>query len=570
MIPAHTAIRHLFVLAAMLLMLEGLLFCDIIFQGGNVVNQGAGAIRFDTNDDGVTEVIMMPSGNVGIGTVTPGAKLAIMGNLAVGGNIHLATIVQPPTPSAGDIYSDGSALYFYDGSSWDDMTRAGSPWASSSGNVIISSGMLGIGTTTPAANLHVVGNMLVGQEMILQDRILLADGSALSPSLSFQSDPNTGLFLASTGNIGISAGGSEVVALDGTHLQTSIDLETDRWLDSDTNFALGVGVLGDGLLAHGTGNEGWYNTALGYQAMKATSAGNRNVAVGYQALKANTTGYRNVALGYWAKKDNTTGSRNVAIGYKASAYTVAASDSVAVGAISLSQNTGSRNTAIGLNVIPWAGTGTDNTGVGATALYRISTGSYNTGFGQGACAVGTGEYNTAFGYCSMTNTNGTGRHNTTFGYEALRNDLSCNRNTNIGYMSGKTAGAKDDNTLFGYYTGMLITTGSRNTLLGYNTGASITAGSNNILIGTSISPPSAGANDHLNIGDTLYGNLDLGRVGIAVATPTATLHVNGNAYVSSEFTVSGTILPTGNASQDLGSAALAWSDVNHVDMIVLS
>jgi len=69
------------------------------------------------------------------------------------------------------------------------------------------------------------------------------------------------------------------------------------------------------------------------------------------------------------------------------------------------------------------------------------------------------------------------------------------------------------------------TEGRYNTALGYQAGDNITTGSNNIIIGANIDAPSATGDNQLNIGNTIYGDLSSGKVGIGVTTPTANLHI---------------------------------------------
>ncbi|MBF0245527.1 MAG: hypothetical protein HQL31_09700, partial [Planctomycetes bacterium] len=115
---------------------SSVLLANIRFQGSAFVNRKTGPLEFDANNDGVGDVSMTSEGYMGIATLSPGANLHIAGNLQVGGNIHLGTSVQPSSPAAGDVYSSGTAPYYYNGSSWKDLSLAGEDvWTSASGNL---------------------------------------------------------------------------------------------------------------------------------------------------------------------------------------------------------------------------------------------------------------------------------------------------------------------------------------------------------------------------------------------------------------------------------------------------
>jgi len=109
------------------------------------------------------------------------------------------------------------------------------------------------------------------------------------------------------------------------------DITTDRWLNTNGNTFLGVAVAGAGNLAHTGGDEGHYNTAIGYYALHNITTSFYNTAVGAYALSDLTTGEYNTAVGQLALGDVTTGKFNTAVGMQA-----------------LGANTGSYNTAIGL------------------------------------------------------------------------------------------------------------------------------------------------------------------------------------------------------------------------------
>ncbi len=144
-----------------------------------------------------------------------------------------------------------------------------------------------------------------------------------------------------------------------TAIRPGADLFTDRWLSLVSNTLIGMEVAGAGNLAAG----GTRNTAVGYEALYATTTAARNVAIGYQALKAQTsgTGY-NVAVGDSALA-TATSAYNTAVGRAALA--------------SLSVAGANYNTGIGDRALTAVTEGIENTAIGARAGMLMTTGAHN-------------------------------------------------------------------------------------------------------------------------------------------------------------------------------------------------
>ncbi|MCF6170410.1 MAG: tail fiber domain-containing protein [Bacteroidales bacterium] len=188
---------------------------------------------------------------------------------------------------------------------------------------------------------------------------------------------------------------------------------------------------------------------------------------------------RSVFLGEGAGiNDDLTDNRNVFAGWNAGNQNTAGYENTAFGYVALRNNT----------------TGNYNTADGSSALFYNTVGSYNTAAGLGALYTNTsGDNNTASG-CAALFSNSTGYENTAIGYKSL----------------------------------FANSTGFWNTALGTNAGQNITAGSNNIIIGAYVNAPSATASNQLNIGNTVYGDLASGYLGLGTTAPSATLDVNGS------------------------------------------
>jgi hypothetical protein len=155
------------------------------------------------------------AGNVGIGTSSPDADLhvetagasyvRVSGNRGNGNDLHIGNIefgnsfgstgviaeIRAITGSSGTQSSKGQlAFYTDDGSSYAERMR------------IDSSGNVGIGTSSPDANLTVNG------------AASFAAGTALLPSIARAGDTNTGIFFPAADTLAASTAGSERARID--------------------------------------------------------------------------------------------------------------------------------------------------------------------------------------------------------------------------------------------------------------------------------------------------------------------------------------------------------------------
>jgi hypothetical protein len=225
-------------------------------------------------------------------------------------------------------------------------------------------------------------------------------GSQSVPSISFNGDPNTGIFSPGADQIAIVAGGQLLMHNKG-----------------NGNTALGLNAIS-------TASPGAGNTAVGASALASvTSSGNDNTAIGQFALSANQGGDNNVAIGRSALANNTEGSFNTAVGYQAlMAQTTTNGGNTAFGALALAANTeGTTSTAIGGAALASNTTGLGNTALGAGALNFNTTGNFNSAAGGNALGLNTtGSQNVAFGRFALGSSQ-TGANSTALGYQALQN-----------------------------------------------------------------------------------------------------------------------------------------------------
>ena len=224
------------------------------------------------------------------------------------------------------------------------------------------------------------------------------------------------LWTVSNGNYNVAIGDNALSSLDvgGPHIAIGYDAlslyqfalfsSTPQIAIGDSALALVNGTPGNvaiGTHALARSTDGYYNTAVGYHAIKGQTTGARyntavgfrvisapgtnalhNTAVGFQALKDNTAGSQNVALGARALQSNTSGYNNIALGYRALQSNTSGIDNIAIGADALSSNTtSSRNVAIGDSALATLSSGEQNIVIGRNSLSALSTGSYNISIG---------------------------------------------------------------------------------------------------------------------------------------------------------------------------------------------
>ena len=259
----------------------------------------------------------------------------------------------------------------------------------------------------------------------------------------------------------------------------------------------GIG-LGGGALANDDGTDN-YNTALGYNALNASTSGNENVAIGYSALCVSTTGYENTAVGYQAGDALTSGQRNVFVGMGAATNLTSGHTNVAVGRESmLNSTTSAGNVAVGDRALRSNTTGSNNTALGYNAMWSTNSGGYNVAVGyQAGEDIGSGYYNSFVGMQAGQSGGGSG-YCAAVGYRALR-----------------------------------LATSYRNTALGYQAGDSITSGNNNIVIGYDADATSATTSNEITLGNTDNNKFRIPGIGITFGDNTTLTDGHVLTYSSS-------------------------------------
>src|SRR5712691_7174294 len=214
---------------------------------------------------------------------------------------------------------------------------------------------IGIGTTSPAAALHVNGDTL----LVTSGTTAQVQFSGALSSARFGQD-GSGAFFASdtpgkavrfytnngTLNEGLRITSDSNVGIGTMTPAAKLDVVGNFNLPNTTSGGTtGVIQLGGARFAH---NFGLQNTFLGANAGNFTMSGCCNSASGFQALTNNTTGGFNSAFGVGALQSNTTGIQNSAFGALALNFNTTGVNNSAFGLAALSSNgTGNNNAAFG-------------------------------------------------------------------------------------------------------------------------------------------------------------------------------------------------------------------------------
>ena len=206
-----------------------------------------------------TNLFVAISGDVGIGTTSPSAKLHVAGTARITDTLTLEPSGdQAIDVSTGNIYKNG-ALFIH--------TKGLANLAIGSDALAnITTGYCNVASGPSALQLNTVGSFNVANGI-------------------FALQNNTGgAFNTASGSYSL------------------------------RNNDIGLANTAIGNLALSTSTTGHFNTAVGTGALLYSTSGHLNVASGFYALRNNTSGQLNIAVGAYAGQNLTTGSSNIAIG----------------------------------------------------------------------------------------------------------------------------------------------------------------------------------------------------------------------------------------------------------------
>jgi hypothetical protein len=310
----------------------------------------SGAASGSTQWSTASSDIYYNTGNVGIGTTTPTAKLFVKGGtrndmIRVESSDNPSISFKNTDPSGGTD-NDGEYQLFATGNPSNPSIAAGSfglyydhPSAAGYRFSVSKEGNVGVGTGMPTTKLDVAGAIKSSGAMTAgtvtypaahgtNGQVLSTTGSG---TLTWTSTSSGVPYSGATGAVDL---GSYDLTVNGV----SVGKGKNNAITTNT-------VLGNGALANTLTSD--YNTAIGYNALNVNGANSfGNTAVGANTLTRNRAP-RNTAVGESSLQSNETGESNTALGEYALAQVVSGSNNTGIGNFSLVANLGNQNSALG-------------------------------------------------------------------------------------------------------------------------------------------------------------------------------------------------------------------------------
>ena len=318
--------------------------------------------------DGLERLRILSTGQIGIGVATPTSTLEVGGTLRVntGGGATSALTVFQANPAHANPYiraemNDGTAMFtigsdgslFARGSLTIDALGgpATSPTPAGYNRILIANAS---GQIEEASINAVVAEGIQANAWALRGNSAALDAGAFVG----QEPVPTGNYLGTTGTTGLSFVTDSVI-----RVQISSLGDMTVQFDMRVN-GLTLGKGGGGQLT---------NTALGRDALRDNTTGERNTAMGNQSLMASRFGSSNTSVGASSQTANFSGSNNTSFGSEALYSIIATDNNVAVGAQALYSLEGNGNTAVGFNALRNITSGNGNVALGTLAGTQTSS-----------------------------------------------------------------------------------------------------------------------------------------------------------------------------------------------------
>ena len=404
-------------------------------SGSPVTTSGTVNCTFATGQT-ANQVLSTVGGNVGFTSTVPGTSHISYGTAATdSGNLSAELTTSGTTTSTGwtgsyNSYSNGS-------SNTSPLTYAPSISNGTLYEVVVTVSGYSAGSISITFAGNTLSNMSSNSTQTIGPSALSTAGLVITPTSTF-----VGTVTASIKSI--------------SKVSTYAFIGQDSTGANSFVISQPLASLGDIFVGGGGGynTTGYYNLAVGVNALYSNTTGYQNNAVGAYALQNNTTGNYNLAVGAYALQNNTTGNQNNAVGAYALQNNTTGYYNLAVGVNALYSNTtGYQNNAVGVSALYSNTTGNQNNAVGASALYSNTTGYQNNAVGAYALQNNTtGNYNLAVGASALQN-NTTGYQNNAVGVNALQNNTTGNQNNAVGVNALQNNTTGSNNLADGYQAG---------------------------------------------------------------------------------------------------------------------
>ncbi len=455
-----------------------------------------------------------------------------------------------------------SALNIYDGINGATTRHSLSSLITNDSFLSFGGGSLGVGVTSPAQKLDVLGNIKLENS---DGNLIISDYTAITGANNLLISPNTSTLALTTGT------NNTIIS---PNISTGITTST------------GCTVLGDDIALGGNDN-----TSVGYQAGEVLSTGAQNTFIGRSSGKIITTGTQNVFVGYQCDGLDLADTNAIAIGdsCKAGTNAIAIGDAVSapdgeviiggagtidkfqighfsadISALSTTKDLTITNTSVDFGVtllidhieesitdngvLMDIGDSDDNYFITQSRPAGITTNGNSILIGRSAgtsitaasdiVAIGkealttvtTEDASVAIGYRALQLCNG--EKNVSVGGNCLNGLTTGTNNVGLGVDVGAGATITGSYNFLAVGGSTALSSGEQNIIVGRTAGATLTTGSDNILLGYNSDVNALDDDNAVSIGDTCIAGTNAVAIGNTLTAGDNTVKI-GNTSITS-------------------------------------